>query len=148
MHWQSEETLGVYFAPVEGSSIDDANGELTLGGVDDWRFFGELFYFRTTTVEPYAAYWGIDVSAVTFIPSINPALATNITAIVDTGTTLILLPSSVYRAFLNAAGHGAEVDSKTSLTRFDSKPFGVFGIEFSGVPFMLTPDQYLVPQEQ
>jgi len=141
----SEETLGVYFAPLVGSETGDANGELTLGGVDDGGFSGELRYFPTTTVQPYADYWGIDVSAVTFTPS---TLATNITAIVDTGTTLILLPSSVYRAFLNATGHGGQADAKTSLTRFDSKPVGEFGIKFSGAPFTLTPDQYLVPQEQ
>lgn len=33
--------------PLVGSETD-ADGELTLGGVDNWRFSGSLFYYRCT----------------------------------------------------------------------------------------------------
>ena len=54
--YQATETLGVYFAPESGSDTDDANGELTLGGVDPAKYTGTLNYFATTTASPYSKY--------------------------------------------------------------------------------------------
>lgn len=52
--FQSTETLGVYFKPESGSDTDDANGELTLGGVDTSKYTGTLTYFSKSTTSPYS----------------------------------------------------------------------------------------------
>lgn len=140
---QPEETLGVYFAPLVGSETDDANGEISLGGVDHSKFCDPLFYYPITTADQFSSYWGIDVSRVTYGDS---TLGANRAAIVDTGTTLILLPTSVYNAFVNAAG--GTTDANSGLAKFTSKPTGTFGIGFGEQCFTLTPDEYLIPEVQ
>ena len=56
LSYQSTETLGVYFAPESGSDTDDANGELTIGGVDSAKYTGTLNYFTKSTVPRYSGY--------------------------------------------------------------------------------------------
>jgi hypothetical protein len=149
VHLQSEEILGVYFSPLSGSATDEANRELTLGGVDHSKVDGGISYFPLTTTSPYNEFWGIDVSAVTFSHGAGfTNLGSGLAAIVDTGTTVILLPTTVYDKFLKAAGHGASADSSSGLTKFTSPPTGTFAFEFEGRPFPLSPAQYLVPEAQ
>jgi len=143
------EVLGVYFKPEVGSDHDDANGELTLGGVDDSKFHGSISYFPKTHVPPFSNYWGINVARVTFThpATVGPILGAHLAAIVDTGTTLILLPAPVFANFLSAAAHGASV-GPDGLATFTTKPTGTFAIVFGTKSFTLTPDQYLVPFAQ
>jgi len=137
----SKEVLGVYFAPEHGSDTDDANGELTLGGVDPRKYTGHLHYFPLTTVSPFSGYWGIDIESVEYG---STQLISHTQAIVDTGTTLILIPSSAYANFLLATG-GTTSDG---LVRFTTKPTHKFTIKIGSVSFPLTPSQYLVPHAQ
>lgn len=48
----STEVLGVYFAPISGSSTTANNGELTLGGVDSTKYTGSLTYTPITSSSP------------------------------------------------------------------------------------------------
>lgn len=48
----STEVLGVYFAPISGSSTTANNGELTLGGVDSSKYTGSLTYTPLTSSSP------------------------------------------------------------------------------------------------
>lgn len=51
---ESTEVVGIYFAPESGSDTDDANGELTFGGVDTVKYTGTLHYFPKSTTSPYS----------------------------------------------------------------------------------------------
>jgi hypothetical protein len=139
----STEVLGVYFAPEAGSDNDDANGELTLGGVDSSKYKGTLTYFPTLKSGNAAAYWGISIASFSYGSSV---LASGATGIVDTGTTLIYIPTSAYNAFLSAAG--GKSDSSSGLASFTKKPTQNFNIKFGSTTYALTPDQYLIPQAQ
>lgn len=139
----STEVLGVYFAPEAGSDNDDANGELTLGGVDSSKYTGTLTYFPTLKSGNAAAYWGIAISSFSYGTKV---LASGATGIVDTGTTLIYIPTSAYNAFLSAAGGTS--DSSSGLAAFTRKPTQNFNIKFGSTTYSLTPDQYLIPQAQ
>ncbi|KAF8317958.1 putative aspartic protease [Clavulina sp. PMI_390] len=139
----STETLGVYFAPESGSDTDDANGELTLGGVDTSKYTGTLTYFSKSTTSPYSYYWGIATAGLTYG---STSLESSANAIVDTGTTLIYIPTSAYNKFLSAAG--GTTDSSTGLARFKTKPTSNFTIKIGSVSYALTPAQYLVPTAQ
>lgn len=64
----------------------------------------------------------------------------------DTGTTLIYIPTSAYNKFLSASG--GKTDSSTGLAKFTTKPTGTFSFTIGGTVLTLTPAQYLVPTAQ
>lgn len=139
----STEVLGVSFRPESGSDTDDANGELTLGGTDSSKYSGTLTYFSRLTSGTASEYWGISIAAFTYG---STTLGSTASGIVDTGTTLIYVPSATYSAFLSAAG--GSTDSSSGLAEFSTKPTSNFGIKFGSTTYTLTPSQYLVPTAQ
>jgi hypothetical protein len=136
----STEVLGVYFAPESGSDENDVNGELTLGGVDSTKYLGSITYTPKVILGSVALYWGITVTSVKY--GSTSILGLN-GAIVDTGTTLIYIPTSGYNKFLSATG--GQTDSSTGLAKFTTKPTGNLAFSIGGASFTLTPAQYLVP---
>lgn len=138
----SSEVLGVSFKPESGSDSDDTNGELTLGGTDSSKYSGSITYFNTLQSGDAAAYWGISIASFTYG---STTLASSATGIVDTGTTLIYIPTKAYNKLLSAAGGSAD---NSGLTAFSSKPTSNFNIKFGSTTFSLTPAQYLVPTSQ
>ncbi|KAF7854477.1 uncharacterized protein EAF02_011652 [Botrytis sinoallii] len=139
----TSEVLGVYFKPESGSDDDDTNGELTLGGVDTSKYTGTLTYFPKATSGDASNYWGINVAGFTYGTT---SLATFATGIVDTGTTLIYIPTAAYNKFLAATG--GSTDSSSGLAAFTTKPTANFSIKFGTTTYTLTPAQYLVPTAQ
>ncbi|PIB02373.1 Polyporopepsin [Cercospora beticola] len=139
----AREVLGVYFRPESGSDTNDANGELTLGGTDSSKYTGSIQYFPQLTSGSAAPYWGISIASFTYG---STTLASNAQGIVDTGTTLIYIPTTAYNKFLSAAG--GRTDSSSGLASFTTKPTANFGIKFGSTTYNLTPAQYLVPTSQ
>ncbi|TGO20589.1 hypothetical protein BPAE_0283g00010 [Botrytis paeoniae] len=139
----TSEILGVYFKPESGSDDDDTNGELTLGGVDTTKYTGTLTYFPKATSGDASYYWGINIAGFTYGTT---SLATSASGIVDTGTTLIYIPTAAYNKFLTAAG--GKTDSSSGLAVFTTKPTANFSIKFGTTTYTLTPAQYLVPTAQ
>jgi len=138
----STEVLGVSFAPIPGSDTEATNGELTLGGTDSTKYSGSIGYTNLLTSGDASYYWGVAVSSITYSgTSIGSG-----SAIVDTGTTLIYIPSSAYSKFLKDAG--GTTDSSTGLARFSKEPTGTVGFTIGGVSYTLTPSQYLIPSAQ
>ncbi|PNP85047.1 hypothetical protein FNYG_01572 [Fusarium nygamai] len=136
------EVLGVSFKPESGSDDDDNNGELTLGGIDSSKYTGPLTYFPTLTSGPASEYWGISISRFTY----GSTTLGSGSGIVDTGTTLIYIPTSAYNKFLSATG--GSTDSSSGLSSFNRKPTSNFGVKFGSTTYTLTPAQYLVPTAQ
>lgn len=134
------EILGVSFKPETGSDEADANGELTLGGVDTTKYTGTLTYFPKLTTGTASAYWGIAIASFTYSTT---SLATAATGIVDTGTTLIYIPTAAYTKFLTASG--GKTDASSGLAIYTTKPTANFGITFGTTTYTLTPAQYLIP---
>ncbi|KAF5645183.1 hypothetical protein F25303_5692 [Fusarium sp. NRRL 25303] len=137
------EVLAVSFRPLVGADNNDANGELTLGGVDSTKFTGALKYFPILTSGAAAAYWGISIASFTYGSTI---LALSGKGIVDTGTTLIYIPTAAYNNFLSAAR--GNTDGPSGLAIFTKKPTSNFGIKFGSTTYTLTPRQYLIPIAQ
>lgn len=139
----STNTLGVSFLPESGSDDDDTNGELTLGGVDTTKYSGALTYFPTLTTGTAAEYWGLSIASFTYGTT---TLASSATGIIDTGTTLIYIPTAAYKKFLTASG--GKSDTSSGLAMFTTKPTANFAIKFGSTTYTLTPAQYLVPTAQ
>ncbi|KAJ7729191.1 putative aspartic protease [Mycena metata] len=135
----SSNILGVAFAPLTGSEEEAVNGELTLGGIDDTAFTGEITY--TTRVAPY---WGVSVSNFAFgSTSLGTTAASGI---VDTGTTLLYVPTAVYNKFLTASK--GKLDNTSGLVKFTTKPTSNFTFVVGGTTYTLTPAQYLIATAQ
>ncbi|KAJ2960292.1 hypothetical protein NQZ79_g4322 [Umbelopsis isabellina] len=144
----STEVLGVYFAPISGSSTTANNGELTLGGVDSTKYTGSLTYTPITSSSPANAYWGIDVSGISY--GSKSVSSGTLSGIVDTGTTLIYIQTAAYDSlYSNVAGY--TVDSSTGLVKIPSSSYSSLqNVEFTigGATFTLTPAEYILPQDQ
>jgi hypothetical protein len=139
----STEVLGVSFRPESGSDTDDTNGELTLGGTDSSMYSGSITYFPKLTSGDTSPYWGIAIASFTYG---STTLASSASGIVDTGTTLIYIPTSAYNKFLSTTG--GKTDSSSGLASFTTQPTSNFGIKFGSTTYTLTPSQYLVPTAQ
>lgn len=137
------EVLGVYFKPESGSDTNDANGELTLGGTDSSKYSGSIAYFPKLTSGQASLYWGLSIAKFTYG---SKTLASSVNGIIDTGTTLIYIPTSAYNNFLSASG--GRTDSNSGLASYTTKPTSNFVITFGSTSFSLTPSQYLVPTAQ
>ena len=74
----------------------------------------------------------------------SQVLISNTQAIVDTGTTLILIPTPAYTKFLTLTGG----TTSGGFASFTTKPTHIFTIKIGSVSFSLTPEQYLVPRAQ
>lgn len=139
----SSEVLGVSFRPESGSDSSDTNGELTLGGTDSTKYSGSITYFPKLTSGAASPYWGISIASFAYG---STTLATSGSGIVDTGTTLIYIPTSAYNKFLSATG--GTTDSSSGLSSFTTEPTSNFDITFGSTTYTLTPSQYLVPSAQ
>ncbi|KAG8696229.1 hypothetical protein FRC08_007299 [Ceratobasidium sp. 394] len=141
-----QNVLGVYFQPITGSNMTEANGELSFGGPDPSRYTGDITYANITLNPLYANYWGIDVEKVYYGDSNGKILVQDAAAIVDTGTTLTYLPTSAINALLDATN--GTIDFETTLPTFTTKPTANITLIVANSSFTLSPEQYLVPAEQ
>ncbi|KZT58872.1 acid protease [Calocera cornea HHB12733] len=103
----AQEVIGIYFAPTTENG--DVNGELTFGGVDTSKTTSAINYVPITQTSPANAYWGIDQT----ISYGNTQLLAS-AGIVDTGTTLVLLATDAFDAYM-AAIPGSAVDENSGL---------------------------------
>ncbi|KAJ7143511.1 acid protease [Mycena crocata] len=103
----SNECIGICYEPT--TSGDAANGCLSFSGPDSSKYTGKLNYVPITKSSPACNYWGIEQS----ISYGSEEIMKNCAGIADTGTTLQMLPTSVFKAIQEATG--AEVDPTTQL---------------------------------
>ncbi|KAI0797322.1 acid protease [Irpex lacteus] len=101
--------VGIYFEPA--TSASDANGELTFGGVNSERFIGDIHYVPITSTPKASTFVGID-QFISYGSSRLPIMAKT-SGIVDTGTTLIVIPQDAFSAY--TAATGAVIDSTTGF---------------------------------
>ncbi|KAG2355984.1 aspartic peptidase domain-containing protein [Suillus spraguei] len=136
----SSEVLGVFFAP---ASSNDSSGELTFGGYNASKITGNLSYVPITSTYPASAYWGIDQS-ITY--GSTPILAET-AGIVDTGTTLILIPTDAFNKYQSATG--ATLDESTGFLKISSDQYSqLSSLHFNtgGVTYELTPNGQIWPR--
>jgi len=116
---------------------DGKGGELTLCGTDPNHYTGELTYVPVTK----QAFWEFTVDSLTVN---NEKLVTHFDAIADSGTSLIVGPTSVVDRLNQAIG--ARQNPMNGQYMIDCKsiqklPTIVFN--FGGKQFPLTPEQYV-----
>ncbi|TFY59242.1 hypothetical protein EVJ58_g5896 [Rhodofomes roseus] len=139
----SAEEIGISFAPITGSSGSDTNGVITFGGADSSYYTGTLTYTDITSTEPADYYVGITQT----VSYGGTTLFSNEAGIVDTGTTLIYIPTIAYDLYVLATG--ATLDENTGLLRlttsqYDSLEDMTFTI--GGVDYTFTANAQIWPR--
>ncbi|KIJ40038.1 hypothetical protein M422DRAFT_257106 [Sphaerobolus stellatus SS14] len=107
--------LAVSFEPTNSQAI--TNGELTFGGIDSSKFIGNITYVPITSSSPSNTFWGIEQN-ITY--GGIPIMFTT-AGIVDTGTTLLLLPPLSFAAYV--LNTGATPDSTTGFLKMTTSEF-------------------------
>ncbi|KAI1786242.1 family A1 protease [Ganoderma leucocontextum] len=115
----SAHEIGISFEPT--SSLDNANGELTFGGIDTAKFTGPLNFVPITSTAPASEFVGID-QAITFGSADGPTVLASTAGVTDTGTTLLLIATDAFNTYENITG--ATLDSTTGLLRLDPDQVG------------------------
>ena len=82
----SQEVFGALFVP---ASESQRNGSLTFGGYDDSTMTSAVNSAPLTQTDPAATFWGINQS----ISCGNTTIQVSAAGIVNTGITLVLIPS-------------------------------------------------------
>lgn len=139
----SSEILGVSFAPT--TTQPNGNGVLNFGGPDSSKYTGDITYTPITTKRPANKYWGIDM-AVNYGSS-GRSLMNSTAGIVDTGSTLVLLPSDAFDIYTNTTG--AASDYKTGLLKISEENYNKLEsmyFEIGGSTFELTKNAQTFPR--
>ncbi|KAI5827569.1 acid protease [Schizophyllum commune Tattone D] len=139
-----EEVLGVYFEPLPRATAYAVNGELTIGGVDPSHYTGDITWTPALTRAGQVRSWMTPIDAVSY--NAQPLGTPPYTALFDTGTTNIYIPPDAYFAFLALAN--GTWDQEVYLSRFDERPTGVLAFSIGGRAFELTPEMYMVPEDE
>ncbi|KAH7878512.1 aspartic peptidase A1 [Lentinula edodes] len=137
----SNETLGVFLAPT--TTDDPVNGELSFGGVDTSKMTGPMSFFQSTL-----PFWSISQSA-TFG---GVTIMDTTTCVVDTGTTLLMLPEDAVTTYQDLIG--ATLDPTTGLLSINEAQLSnlttlsFIGTDINGETqhFDLTPNAQLFPR--
>ncbi|KAG2357777.1 aspartic peptidase domain-containing protein [Suillus spraguei] len=102
--------IGIFFRPTTGNQDNDI-GELSFGQPDYTKCTIIVLFQSDHQHPPSARYWGIDLS----ITYNNRVILFPTAGIIDTGTTLIQIPTDAYRRYQIATG--ATFDEPTGLLR-------------------------------
>jgi len=114
------------------------NSELYLGGMNSDMFAGEVNYTPVNTPR----YWQITMDAV----SVNSQTSvTDIQAIIDTGTTLIIGDASTVRAFYDSVP-GAQPAGR-GFYSIPCSSIPEVSFTFSGTPFSISPELFNFGQD-
>ncbi|KAH8383399.1 hypothetical protein KR009_008444 [Drosophila setifemur] len=125
----------VFSVHLRNSEDKSAGGEILFGGFDESLFEGQLHFVPITRLN----YWAIEMS---YVSVGHKLIGGKMNAILDTGTSLILMPQKIYNIILKI------IPSKTEGGFFilSCEPETLPDVELfiGGKPFLITPDDYLV----
>ncbi|EIW52038.1 family A1 protease [Trametes versicolor FP-101664 SS1] len=139
-----ERMVGFSFAPT--STLDNTNGELTIGGVDDSKFTGPLNFVPITSTAPASQFVGIDQS-ITFGSPTGQTILPMTAGITDTGTTLLLIASDAFATYQSLTG--GVLDPATGLLTITPDQFANLQSVFFNIgenSFEFTPNAQIWPR--
>lgn len=115
---------------------DDADGELTIGGVDSSRYVGDFHNVKLLS----ATYWEIGLGSIKIG---DESFVSDTTAIVDSGTSLITGPSHYIKTLARSVGARKYAKSYVlDCDQADNLPDITFNID--GKPYTLKGNDYVL----
>ncbi|XP_050321966.1 lysosomal aspartic protease-like [Bactrocera neohumeralis] len=138
-------TQGLIDSPVfafylTSNGTSTQGGELTLGGVDTNHYVGELTYVPVVS----EGYWQFNMDSVIIN---GEDICSECSAIADTGTSLLAVPTDIYENVQNAIGAQLSSDEAyyVDCSVVSSLPTISFGI--GGTTFSLSGSDYIVESD-
>ncbi|ESK97458.1 aspartic protease [Moniliophthora roreri MCA 2997] len=128
---------GATTEPVFAFKLSASGSELTVGGIDNSLFSGQLTNIPVTT----RGFWQVDLEAVSVDGN---AVVNGLSSIIDTGTTLIMADNQSVAAFY-AAIPGSKDASQTAGPGFFTVPcdsIPAISLTFGGEAFSISPDTF------
>jgi len=116
-----------------------AGGELTLGGINTDHYTGDITYVPVTQQQ----YWNVGLDGA-FVGDKQATISTN-SAAIDTGTTLIVMPTADAKAVNDLVGGTLIPNGDGSYSipcTTDTLP--TFSIQFGGQKFAIAPKYYVL----
>ncbi|KAI0365370.1 family A1 protease [Pilatotrama ljubarskyi] len=140
-----EHLVAISFEPT--TTLDNTNGELTFGGIDNSKFTGPLHFVPITSTSPSSQFVGIDQS-ITFGTPLGSTVLPMTAGVTDTGTTLLLIASADAFAKYQSLTGGV-LDATTGLLRITPEQFANLKSLFfniGGASFEFTPNAQIWPR--
>ncbi|XP_020836058.1 gastricsin-like [Phascolarctos cinereus] len=128
---------------LSGDESSDDGGVLTLGGVDSSLYTGDIHWAPVSE----EAYWQIAISGFSIEDESTGWCSDGCQAIVDTGTSLLAAPESIFYDLMEYIGAEEDEDGYyfVSCSSIDSLPTLSFNI--NDVEFPLPPSAYVLEYE-
>ncbi|XP_011189405.1 lysosomal aspartic protease [Zeugodacus cucurbitae] len=115
-------------------------GELTLGGIDSNHYVGELTYVPVVN----EGYWQFNVDSVIINDNY---ICYECSAIADTGTSLLAVPTDIYVSVQNAIGAQLSNDQQYYVECMDVSSLPTISFSIGGTTFDLSSSDYIVEAE-
>ncbi|KAK9760811.1 hypothetical protein K7432_014776 [Basidiobolus ranarum] len=134
--------FSIYFEPATAEA--QVNGEIIFGGTDSSKYTGNIIYAPITTTSPANQSWAIDGS---IRYGSTTAIMSNTPGIIDSGTSLVLLPTEAFQSFMQATG--ATMDQATGLPTLTTAQFDALQslfITIGSTTLELTANACIIPR--
>ncbi|CAG8472093.1 999_t:CDS:2 [Scutellospora calospora] len=109
----------------------DDQGTFTLGGVDESKFNGKITF---NPIVDAVGFWTINLGGA--IVNSNPISFSKRIALIDTGTTVVIIPSNDAEAIHNQI-QGAEFDSQNGFYTIPCNTKAIVSLRFGGVDYKI-----------
>ncbi|RSH80190.1 hypothetical protein EHS25_007200 [Saitozyma podzolica] len=138
--WSSQE-MGFYFQRWRGvtgvTQVETSGGEFTMGGVDSSKYIGDINYIPIPSGN--TDYWRITVQGMT-VQDDSISLSSPQAAI-DTGTTLIGVPSSVLQSIYAQIPNAEPMSASTGYSGYYQYPCSTTvsaSLQFGGLSYSIS----------
>ncbi|WVQ63697.1 uncharacterized protein L199_001850 [Kwoniella botswanensis] len=138
----SDPEMGFYLARYRGdnsaSSVESQGGELILGGTNSSKYTGSINYISID--EDDLDYWRIPAQAVT-VQGSQVSVGSNPQAAIDTGTTLIGVPSQVAQAIYEQIPNSEALSASSGYDGYYQYPCDTtvnVTIQFGGLSYAIS----------
>ncbi|OAD67371.1 secreted aspartyl protease [Phycomyces blakesleeanus NRRL 1555(-)] len=137
--------FSIYFHPVDhqDQEIDRINGEITFGGVDMKRVDGNITYMPLTTNTDFQDYWAANIDSIS-INGKNVSIDDGLSGLLDTGSTLVLLPEPVITGIFSIVRGTRRDYSGQYLVPCTSSDLPSVTLTMGGTDFTLEPKDYVI----
>ncbi|KAF7720523.1 hypothetical protein EC973_007837 [Apophysomyces ossiformis] len=125
----SKPIFGVFL----GEKTSGGGGEYVFGGYDESHIDGPL---KTIPIDNSDGYWGINIDGTTIG---GKSISSSFSGILDTGTTLLLLPSDVFQNVADAYG-SKHVGGGTYTIPCDTSGLEPLKFSIGGAEFQIPPE--------
>ncbi|CAO3694088.1 unnamed protein product [Umbelopsis ramanniana] len=142
-----ERSFSVYFQPRKDENDDSINGVVTFGGVDTERIEPKINYVNVTKQAGFKDYWAINIDGL----AINDQIVSktqSMVALVDTGTTMVLIPEAVARDFFRNIPSAYRSQSGLFVIPCNTPNLPTFTVIINGQNYTLDGSQYVIPRFQ